>query len=118
VATATPNKEYRIKEKLLVNRVGGEERSDHAPDEIDKATRLYADEQLLGRLSAIVRPSEILRNLPMWRARIKASLKAIIKAIKEYHGLSKEHQKQIKNPAAWMTKQYRLFGGRSVAKPA
>ena len=117
VATATPNKEYRIKEKLLVNRVGGEERLNQAPDEIDKATRLYADEQLLGRLSAIVRPSEILRNLPMWRARIKASPKAIIKAIKEYNGLSKENLKQIKNPAAWMTKQYRLFGGRSVAKP-
>ena len=118
VATATPNNEYRINEELLVNRVGGEERSDQAPDEIDKATRLYAEEQLLGRLSAIVLPSEILRNLPMWRARIKDSPRAIIKAVKQYHGLSKENQKQIKNPAAWMTKQYRLFGGRSVAKTA
>jgi hypothetical protein len=79
---------------------------------------LYADEKLLGLLSVIVRPSEILKNLPMWRARIKDSPKAIIGAVKKYHGLSKKNQKQIKNPAAWMTKQYRLFGGRSVAKTA
>lgn len=92
--------------------------SDQGSDQIDKATRLCADEQLLGLLSAIVRPSEIIRNVPMWRARIKASPKAIIKAVNKYHGLSEENRKQIKNPAAWMTKQYRLFGGRSVAKPA
>jgi hypothetical protein len=54
----------------------------------------------------------------MWRARVKASPKAIIKAIREYHGLSDEKRKQIENPAAWMTKRYCLFGGRSVAKTA
>ena len=54
----------------------------------------------------------------MWRARVKISPKAIIKAIKKYHGLPDEERKKIYNPAAWMTKQYRLFGGRSVAKTA
>jgi len=93
-------------------------RSDQAPDEIDKDTRSYCGEKLLGLLGAIVRPSEIVRNEPMWRARIKTSRKAIMKAIKEYYGLSDEKRKQIQNPAAWMTKRYRLFGGRSVAKTA
>ena len=83
-----------------------------------KATRSYCEEELLGLLGAIVRPSEILKHERMWRARIKTSHKAIIKAVRKYHGLSEENQKQIKNPAAWMTKQYRLFGGRSVAKTA
>jgi hypothetical protein len=87
------------------------------PPEMDKFTRSYCEEELLGLLSRYLKPSEIIQNGPMWRGRIKVSAKAIIEVIKLYHGLSPEKRSQIRNPAAWFTDQYASHGGKPLSPP-
>jgi len=112
-----PNKEHRIGEELLAIRQREQTHFNTSQNhtETEKATRWYAEERLLGLLSVIVGPSEILKN-PMWRARIKMSPRAIIGAMKKYWDLSPEKRAQIRNRAAWITAEYAKHGGRSVAK--
>jgi hypothetical protein len=112
---SAPNKEYRItKEQLLESNREPERgaRNEQAPEgEMPSATRRDAEEQLLGLLSIIMKPSEIIQNGGMWRERIRVSPKAIIEVIKLYERLSPEKRSQIKNPAAWATNQYASHGG-------
>jgi len=85
--------------------------------EMPATTRRYAEEQLLGFLTRIMKPSEIVQNGGMWRARIRVSPQAIIQVIKEYERLSPQERGQIKNPAGWATNQYSIFGGKPLAPP-
>lgn len=126
---SAPNKEYRINEqpnREEINRESTRESDARAreiegrelsqEEKIPRSTRLYCEEKLLGLLSVIVRPSEIVEHGGMWRKRIRSYRKAITEAIKEYHGLSSEKRSEIKNPAAWMTDRYFTYGGRSIAQ--
>jgi hypothetical protein len=93
----------------------GEGEPDQKPlPEMDRSTRSYCEKELLDHLARIMGPSEMVKNAPMWRLRIRSYHLAITGAIKEYYGLLRNERDEIKNRAAWITDRYSKYGGRSI----